>query len=111
MIACPCCQKKSRKWDVWYDCPCFQGGRGHQVGGNEHCENCARPREERDAQIAATMRAWGWDQESPNGFYPSPFMRDFLTPGWRVLQDTREHADTHPKIALENDPDGDEFPF
>lgn len=69
-IACPCCMRSSTRWDVWYDCPCFQGG-------NARCANCDRARSERDASIAANIRALGWDRN------PSPGMLDYLTPGWR----------------------------
>ena len=69
-ILCPCCGRSSKRWDVWYDCDCFQGG-------NDNCDNCKLEGGTRNARIAATMREVGWDRN------PSPGMRDYLTPGWR----------------------------
>jgi len=69
-VRCPCCKGASKRRDVWYDCPCFQGGK-------KSCATCKLPKTEKDGAIAATIRAWGWDKN------PSPGMRDYLTPGWR----------------------------
>lgn len=90
-IYCPCCRKSSKRWDVWYDCQCFQGGK-------KACENCLRVPRERDEHIAAEMRRLGWDKN------PSPGMRDYLTPGWRGP------ATRVGDVTAWADPDG-EIPF